>query len=79
MNPRCTFHFPQTSFRALHFSIAARNLDEKLKTAINLLNEVDAELCEEKEDYLEDFLYELKQGTHRLVTAIRGLDQDPIV
>ncbi len=55
------------------------DLNEKLKTAINLLNEVDAELCEEKEDYLEDFLYELKQGTHRLVTAIRGLDQDPIV
>ncbi len=55
------------------------DLNEKLKTAICLLDEIDVELRATKEDYLEPFLYELKQGTHRLVTAIRGLDQDPIV
>ncbi len=54
-------------------------LNEKLKKAIHLLDEVDIQLRATNEDYLEPFLYELRQGTRRITDAVRGLDQDPVV
>ncbi len=55
------------------------DLNEKLKQAVHLLDAVDIQLLAENQDYLEPFLHELRQGKLRIVKAIRGLDQDPIV
>jgi hypothetical protein len=53
------------------------DLHEKLKKAVMLLDEVRFKIA--GEEYTEDFLNELNQGTKRITDAIRRLDQDPIV
>jgi predicted Zn-dependent protease len=53
------------------------NLNEKLKKAVMLLDEVRFKIA--GEEYTQDFLNELNQGTKRITDAIRRLDQDPIV
>lgn len=64
------------------------DLNEKLVTAVNLLDEVRKTLGkqifaddhDEKNDGgLEDFVVEMSVRTLQIKQAIRGLDQDPIV
>jgi hypothetical protein len=62
----------------LPYDFALSNiLNEKLKKAVMLLDEVRFKISVEV--YTEDFLHELNQGTKRITSAIRRLDQDPIV
>jgi len=55
------------------------DLNEKLKTAVTLLDEVRFKLANEGEGFTREFTDELTQGTKQIVEAIRRLDQDPIV
>ncbi len=65
----------------LHFYDFALSddLNEKLRKAVMLLDEVRFKLASEEAEYMENFLKELDQGTRRIRDAIRGLDQDAIV
>jgi len=65
----------------LHFYDFALSddLNEKLRKAVMLLDEVRFKLASEEADYMENFLNELNQGTTQIREAIRGLDQDAIV
>jgi len=55
------------------------DLNEKLRKAVVLLDEVRFKLASEEAEYMENFLNELNQGTTQIRDTIRGLDQDAIV
>ena len=64
----------------LHYDFCLPDdLNNKLKKAVILLDQVRFKLAYEKEKFMEDFVNELNLGTKRITDAIRRLDQDPIV
>ena len=51
-------------------------LNEKLRAAVTLLDEVLLTLAQEREEFAQDFVHELNQGTKRIANAISRLEQD---
>ena len=69
---------PETD--AIYYDFALSDeLNEKLKTAVMLLDQVRFKLAYDGEKYTQEFVNELNQGTDKIAGAIRRLDQDPIV
>jgi len=69
---------PETNLFYYDFALSDE-LNEKLKQAVMLLDQVRFKLAYDGKDYTQDFVNELNQGTNRITNAIRGLDQEPIV
>jgi len=54
-------------------------MNEKLKVAVMLLDEVRFKLARDGEKYTREFMNELTQGTKQITDAIHRLDQPPII
>ena len=69
---------PETNLFYYDFALSDE-LNEKLKQAVMLLDQVRFKLAYDGKDYTQGFVNELNQATEKITNAIRGLDQEPIV
>jgi len=78
--PKSTDDLVKEQTDAFEYDFAlSDDMNEKLKKAVMLLDEVRSKLAQDGEEFTEDFVNELNQGTKRITDAVRRLEQDPIV
>ena len=69
---------PETNLDYYDFCLTD-DLNEKLQKAVMLLDQVRFKIAYDREEFTQDFLNELNQATEKITSAVRRLDQEPIV